>query len=387
MKAAIKKALLRVGLLLAGLLVGLLLAEGLARVVQPGGAADLLFNAPEYSPLDLYINDPELLLLPSPGFEGEVGTSEYSSWIRINERGLRGPPVGPKPEGALRLLAVGDSFTMSVQVDEAELFQARLAESLTASLGRPVEILNGGVDGYGTLQALGRVEHLAETLELDGAIYLFFMGNDLQDNVTYNHLARGRRSVIPRPLDHRPANQPTMQGAPNRPEMPAWRRWLGTHSHAYAQIDVYQKSQNPNERALQRFRMELELFLSGSPGLRQHLTETKKAIDLAAERCEARGMHCFMAVAPAAFMIDQRRAAPTFELVGLDADRIDLDGPREAVVDVASAAMPTLDLTPALTEAAEDGPVYYRYDGHWNVRGHAAVADAMAAWMTPTLKE
>jgi len=370
-----------------GLLLGLAAVEISARTIEPDGAADLLFNAPAYSPLDLYINDPELLLLPSPGFEGEVGTSEYSNWIRINERGLRGPPVGPKPEGTLRLLAVGDSFTMSVQVDEADLFQTRLAGVLSEKLGRPVEILNGGVDGYGTLQALGRVEHLAEALALDGAIYLFFMGNDIQDNVTYNHLARGRRSVIPRPLDYRPANQPTMQGAPDRPEIPAWQRWLATHSHAYAHVDVYLKSQNPDERALQRFRMELELFLTGSPGLRQHMTETEEAIDLAAERCEAREMRCFMAIAPAAFMIDQRRAAPTFELVGLDAARIDLDGPREAVLDVASEAMPTLDLSPALSAAAEEGSVYYRYDGHWNVRGHEVVAEAMADWMAPLLKE
>ena len=164
--------------------------------------------------------------------------------------------MGPKPEGALRLLAVGDSFTMSVQVDESELFQAQLASALSERLDRPVEILNGGVDGYGTLQALGRVEYLADELALDGAIYLFFMGNDIQDNVTYNHLAGGRRGAIPRPLDHRPGQQgPTMQNAPVRPVMPAWKQWLATRSYAYAFWDVCLLYTSPSPRDLSTSRM------------------------------------------------------------------------------------------------------------------------------------
>lgn len=383
----LRALLLRLGLFLVALLGSLLAAELYARFVwKPVGAEDLLFNAPAYSPLDLYVNDPEFLLLPAPGFEGTVATAEYRSSVRINQEGLRGPPLAPKAEGALRLLAVGDSFTLSVQVDEREHFTALLAEALADRLGRPVEILNAGVDGYGTLQALGRVEQLAESAELDGAIFLYFLGNDVFDNVTYNQLARGRRGRIPRAREQPAGAAPTMNGAPNHPPIPWLQRFMAENFYLYAIYDVRRKAAAPNPHAINRFRSELEIFLEGSGALRNHMRETKRALKLVDDRCETHDLKCFLPLAPAAFMVEQDRAASTFELVGLDPARVDLDAPAGAVLRATPATLPAYDLTPGLRERADEG-LYFIFDGHWTPAGHAAVAALLADWMAPMLAD
>ncbi len=378
---------LRLGLLLLATLGSLLAAELYARLIwRPVGAEDLLFNAPAYSPLDLYTNDPEFLLLPTPGFEGTVATAEYHTVVRINEQGLRGPPLGPKPQGALRLLAVGDSFTLSVQVDERHHFTALLAEALSERLGRPVEILNAGADGYGTLQELGRLEQLADAAAIDGAIFLFFLGNDILDNVTYSQLSRGRRGPFPRTRGRPQGAAPTMQGAPNHPPIPWLQRFLAQHFYLYAIYDVRRKAAAPDPHAIRRFRSELEIFQEGSGALERHMRETARDLELVAERCAARGLRCFLPLAPAAFMVERERADETFLLVGLDPSRVDLDAPARAVLAAAPAGLPSYDLSPGLRERAGEG-LYFTFDGHWTEAGHAAVAQLLADWMAPLLVE
>jgi hypothetical protein len=40
-----------------------------------------------------------------------------------------------------------------------------------------------------------------------------------------------------------------------------------------------------------------------------------------------------------------------------------------------------LDLSDALQRARESGPIAFPCDRHWNARGHAAVAEAVAAYV------
>ena len=106
--------------------------------------------------------------------EGEIRALEYTTHLRFDDLGLRGggrraPDAG---DGPLRLLAVGDSFTLAAQVDEAEAWTTRLGALLTERGGRPVEVLNAGVDAYGTAQAAGRLDRLAEPTGADAALLL-----------------------------------------------------------------------------------------------------------------------------------------------------------------------------------------------------------------------
>src|SRR5262245_17000272 len=51
---------------------------------------------------------------------------EFDSTIETNSQGLRGPEVGPREPGELRILLLGDSFAAGFEVEQRETFAALL---------------------------------------------------------------------------------------------------------------------------------------------------------------------------------------------------------------------------------------------------------------------
>src|SRR6266850_92335 len=80
-------------------------------------------------------------------------TDEGDGRIEINSVGLRDRErqVARDP-GVLRIAVFGDSMTEGVQVNLDQTFCQLLEERLSRRLGRPIEVLNFGVNGYSPLQ-------------------------------------------------------------------------------------------------------------------------------------------------------------------------------------------------------------------------------------------
>ncbi|MCK4410032.1 MAG: SGNH/GDSL hydrolase family protein [Candidatus Eisenbacteria sp.] len=85
-----------------------------------------------------------------------------------------------KPEGTTRVLCVGDSFTWGWRVDQESIFTRVLEEQLLDE-GRRVEVINAGVNGYGTVQCLLYVSRKGFDLSPDVVIYQACY-NDIADN-------------------------------------------------------------------------------------------------------------------------------------------------------------------------------------------------------------
>lgn len=75
--------------------------------------------------------------------------------IRLNEWGLRGPPVEPMPPGGRRILFLGGSITLGWGVGEDKTVEARLQRMLDAR-GEQVQVLNGGVGNYNAERYVSR---------------------------------------------------------------------------------------------------------------------------------------------------------------------------------------------------------------------------------------
>lgn len=98
---------------------------------------------------------------PQLGWDNEPGSTRTSgnaareTWsYSINEKGAReGNPYANRDPG---ILTYGDSFTLCAEVDDDETWQVFLSESIQQN------VVNYGVNGYGTAQALLKLEsHLA----------------------------------------------------------------------------------------------------------------------------------------------------------------------------------------------------------------------------------
>lgn len=75
--------------------------------------------------------------------------------IRVNEWGLRGPPVEPMPPDGRRILFLGGSITLGWGVPEDETEEARLQRMLRDN-GQKVQVLNGGVGNYNAERYVSR---------------------------------------------------------------------------------------------------------------------------------------------------------------------------------------------------------------------------------------
>jgi lysophospholipase L1-like esterase len=84
--------------------------------------------------------------------------------VHINSRGTRGPEFQiEKPSGTFRILSLGDSRTFGWGLSDEETYSRRLEYLLRERSGRPVEVINAGVNAwsYPQMQVYFRDEGLA----------------------------------------------------------------------------------------------------------------------------------------------------------------------------------------------------------------------------------
>lgn len=153
------------------------LAEAVLRAASPAFLAGTRARHPH-----VYSETYGWALRPGARYTGRGGEA-----ITVNERGYRGPLHPGRPAaGTTRVVMLGDSVTFGSGVSDGETFAALLD-------GRPdLEVINLGVDGYGTDQALLRLEH--EGLAYGPAIVVlnFCVRNDYFDNALPVALYDGR---------------------------------------------------------------------------------------------------------------------------------------------------------------------------------------------------
>jgi len=104
----------------------------------------------------------------------------YQHPVHVNSLGLRGPEVGPKEAGTVRVLALGDSLVYGQGVADDQTLPSHVEQALNRldERGRRWEVVNGGHRAYDTRQELGLLEELAPTIQPD-AVVLFWYWNDL----------------------------------------------------------------------------------------------------------------------------------------------------------------------------------------------------------------
>jgi len=164
-------------LLLVSLLVAGLLAEGVLRLT----VADQVVMFPRFHDSADY--GPFVLRRMRPG-TAFTHTSVDGSWdFTINAQGFRDTAdwTRAKPEGTFRVLVLGDSHTQGYEVAQDETY-ARVIERLLARRGLEAEVLNTGVSGFSTAEALAFLESEGLAYAPD-AVVLGFFRNDFEDNL------------------------------------------------------------------------------------------------------------------------------------------------------------------------------------------------------------
>jgi lysophospholipase L1-like esterase len=400
----IGKVLGRVALAALGLALGLLLLEAGVR---------LMGIAPPADPLPpLWEAHPYLGWFHIPGSGGlwysEYG--EYQAEVRINARGLRDREIGyDNPSGAYRILVLGDSYAEGLHVALEETF----AKQLEAHLGdgeRPVEVINGGVSGWGTDQEAVFYAIEGFRYEPDLVLLLLFTRNDVLNN--YGPLEAARMGAVQKPFFHLEGNKlvipsfpfepPAGTGAPPPPLL-AFSDWLRARSASYRLMMPYLRNIPATRRALGPLGLlgGVGVALANEPPLPVTFevyqtppsSEWEAAWALTAalthrldEEVQKRGGRLGVIIVNTPEQVyPERWAAVSKAMPKTQNQGWDPEAPNRRLAAILDEGdIPYLDLLPIFREVAaqsETPPLYFRYDFHWTPAGHALAAQAVEAFI------
>jgi lysophospholipase L1-like esterase len=297
--------------------------------------------------------DPVLGWRWTPNYTADEVYRDRTYHIQINALGLRNEAVTqPKPIGQPRLIALGDSITAGAGVNLDETF----AKQLQHKLG--VEVIEAGVDDYGTEQELLWLENDGLALEPTQVILEVYLNDSRSFTAPSPLVATLNNLLINRSM---------------------------FYTYYYQQISQL-RIQQTEQSADFRFRFipdfEANKWKTDPQAFRQVIEEADQDFGLAWDRSENEKIQHSLQK-----LIDLSRehhfdllvvAFPVSIQVLTEVQSPLVDQPQRGLADFAAARqLPYLDLLPILrAHAAED---LYIDQAHLTPHGHAIVADAIAA--------
>lgn len=372
----------RLLLVLGGLLLGLLMVEAAFRLAGPNIPLDLtMARFQAYHPVYGFFHQ--------PGVSGWVRTDEFTSFVKFNTQGLRGPEVSiPKPAGTFRALVLGDSVVEGAQVAEDATMVGRLRTELAALAGgRRVETVNAGVAGFGTGQQLLFLEREGLAYQPDLIVLVFTIANDPADNslaVAQRHkLAAERRPFFV-------LQGSTLELQPFQAPPP--ERWSGLrtvlrdNSVVFTTLELWwigktvaraQGSVVPPQDA------EHEVYLNEvGDDWRSAWEVTEALLARVQATADAAGVPLLVVLSPSELQVYDDLWAQELADTSQSRRRFSPGVPNDRLTEIADRhGIALLDLRPAFRDEAASGgpPVIFRKDGHWTEHGHAVAARAVTA--------
>ncbi|MFK7974597.1 MAG: hypothetical protein AB8C02_00585 [Halioglobus sp.] len=124
---------------------------------------------------------------PVTGFAHEPGAvGRYPTGISAvaNSRGLRDHEVTlEKPANTRRILMLGDSFTVGVNVEMEDAYPQVLERILNETYNSPVQVINAAVGGTAPFQYAQYFEHYGADYSPDEVMVGLFVGNDVYNQI------------------------------------------------------------------------------------------------------------------------------------------------------------------------------------------------------------
>ena len=319
------------------------------------------------------------------------GKPEWRTHVRINAEGRRDREIPYARTTAERILVLGDSFADGLQVDLDAIVSKRLERALNGPdpPGTHVEVVNAGVWGWGTDNALLYFVHEGWRYRPDVVLLMFDTGNDVLENhrplvtssVTYPdkpyyRLVDGRlvREHYPLP----PA--PRLQSSAVR-----LYRALAPHSAFVRRLGnvsfVWRYLQGPAvpEPGLAATKPG-EVYLRDYPASWREAWRITRGLVLRLQQVvEARGARFAVVVLNGREEVSPHRMqvmrAFNPELAAAD---LDPDKPNRLIGRfLARRGIPTIPLLDAFRArfAADGTPGFFERDIHWTAAGHALAAE------------
>jgi hypothetical protein len=320
----------------------------------------------------LFIPDPVIGYRLRPNARTRFATSEFDTEIVINAQGVRDSrDIGPKPAAERRIVILGDSLVLSVQVDERQTFCRLLEDRLNRRGGAyTYRVINAGVQGYGPVEELLFFRTVARAFDADLVIDTIFVGNDAEEAVT---------SAPRLHTDSRPVTDALTESVTTRLRRLV-RRSMVLQVARLRVVSATERLTNwlsPPEPPLQSYAAR------PAPRIARGLDISADCVHSIAEEAGAAGARTMVLLMPARFQVDDADYGRLREIVDHLGGELNRDAASERFERaLAAVPIPRLDALPALRAALPGPDLFFQQTVHLTPRGHVVVADALERFIT-----
>jgi len=376
------RLVVRIALALVGMAFPLLLLEAVLRVVGPVVPGN-------YETGVWAEGHPVVGHFHIPGATAWVREPEFTTYLRFNRHGLRGPEfaatTGTDPR---RVLLLGDSFLEAKQVAESLALPDRLAQLLAAQGVPAPQMLNAGTFDWSQVHEYLYLQHAAPDLDPHLVVQFIYVGNDIGDVWPRS---RGELREIERPIATVDEDGVLV--------FPTWRRrsvsegeaLLGTLSRRSAVARAYETGVVDKFRYAERDGQGiegqmLEVFrFKESPAEARAWKTVEALVAATRDEAERQGARYAMVIVPAKWQVYTDDWRNLLAAIGEeDDDRWVLRGPNRRLRQIAQThRIPVLDLLPVFRQAAAGAGdrLYFPVDIHWTAAGHDVAAAAVSEFL------
>lgn len=320
--------------------------------------------------------------------------------IHINKYGIRNRVISnPMKSDVRRIIVLGDSFTFASAIDGEDIFTSKLEKILNQNSNEKYEVINAGVEGYGTVQELLLMRRLRDN-NITGEIYILMVFlNDILDNLCldYGNLTENYAQPMFEVGSH---NKLELKRAPQK---------------KIDNLSSFKSVENKKFKLkfIETIKIKIESFLQNKPNLINFIAENlgisvkfprvpgvingwyhqnilERGMPILKEsikeiRDEARELHAklYIILIPSPIQIYSetyrtllKNTFPNDKIVEKwDEDKL---VPQKFMKEISKEYnIPLLDLYPILLRENKS-ILYIPLEGHFNRKGHAIVADSIA---------
>jgi len=318
-----------------------------------------------------------------PDSRAEFRQRDFTYVQRVNNLGLRGEDTTTeKPAGTYRIVMLGDSFTMGKGVKDDETFSVLLQQSLRQRLsqchGKPVEVLNAGVDSYAPVLSFIQLKRDLTVLQPDMVILNLDVSDLTQEAAYRREAVRGEDGEI--------VAVPQRSGGKSAYEK--LRDWTGRNLFFTRLLLFYaNRALGHHEITVRNVVNEADpeivahTLAGDTVDRRQQWQDIFDSITRMKAYAEQHGMRFALSVYPWPHQLSDTEWVPGRE-VFMSKDARPSDRSLNTIRELAASnGIELVDLYPVFRASAGVEPLYFRHDMHFTAAGHRVMARGLEDYL------
>jgi hypothetical protein len=326
--------------------------------------------------MDIFASDSVLGFTYKPNAKSFEKGSEYNALYEINSLGLRDREYGAKEDGVIRVLLIGDSFSVShgLPIEESlsrqieiELQKAADSDGMTVKF----EVINAAAGGYSPYNYWKAYHRWAPIIKPDIVIVGLSPDDYECNNEDVRYLIENGEILG----FYREGQDLQERGEISTKK---FRKWLSTNSHLYILMRNYFYYNNivariklwKNPGGIEND-SQLQLYMkSNQNNVHSAWSKSLSYLLLLKKQTAVDGVVMILMSIPLKMEIDLEQYNLLLKRNGLEKEQIDVHQQlREISAFCKAENIPLLDPRQSLLARNKSVPCYFVLDGHWNAEG------------------